>query len=125
MFDGKKQKMTSFDGSQPASAASYTNWSTVKGVRDDVNLIVGQTLKLFDDTQTLRIQHFQTVWKSMKFGLVSTYFKSNHIQLLTYEFSFCTTKEGQNCRFIQKTLKLFDDTQTLRIQHFQTVRKSM
>ena len=63
--------MTSFDASQPASAASYTNWSTVKGVRDDVNLIVGQTLKLFDDTQTLRIQHFQTVWKSMKFGLVS------------------------------------------------------
>jgi len=62
--------MTSFDASQPASAASYTNWSTVKGVRDDVNLIVGQTLKLFDDTQTLRIQHFQTVWKSMKFGLI-------------------------------------------------------
>lgn len=67
----KKQKMTSFDASQPAASASYTNWSTVKGVRDDVNLIVGQTLKLFDDTQTLRIQHFQTVWKSMKFGLVS------------------------------------------------------
>ena len=63
--------MTSFDASLPASAASYTNWSTTKGVRDDVNLIVGQTLKLFDDTQTLRIQHFQTVWKSMKFGLVS------------------------------------------------------
>ena len=71
LFDGKKTKMTSFDASQSASAASYTNWSTVKGVRDDVNLIVGQTLKLFDDTQTLRIQHFQTVWKSMKFGLVS------------------------------------------------------
>jgi hypothetical protein len=70
LFDGKRQKMTSFDESQPASAASYTNWSTVKGVRDDVNLIVGQTLKLFDDTQTLRIQHFQTVWKSMKFGLI-------------------------------------------------------
>ena len=33
-----------------------------------IRQIVGQSLNLFDDTQTFRIRHFQTAWKSMKFN---------------------------------------------------------
>jgi len=60
-------KMTSPNASQPVS---FTNWSTVRGVAEDVNNLVTQTLELFDDTQTLRISHFHSVWKSMTFGLI-------------------------------------------------------
>ena len=65
-------KMTSPNASNASQPASFTNWSTVRGVIEDVNNIVTQTLELFDDTQTLRIKHFHNVWKSMTFGLVST-----------------------------------------------------
>ena len=65
-------KMTSPNASNASQPASFTNWSTVRGVVEDVNNIVTQTLELFDDTQTLRIKHFHNVWKSMTFGLVST-----------------------------------------------------
>ena len=42
-----------------------------------IRQIVGQTLNLFDDIQTLRIQYFQTVWKSMKFNDSSISFHEN------------------------------------------------
>ena len=49
----------------------YENQPTTHGLRDDISEILTRTVELFDEDGTLRIAHFQNVWKSMKFGLVS------------------------------------------------------
>ena len=51
----------------------YENQPTTHGLRDDIIEILTRTVELFDEDGTLRIAHFQNVWKSMKFGLVSLF----------------------------------------------------
>lgn len=46
------------------------NQSISHGASDDINRLINQTVELFDETCTLRIRHFQTIWKQMKFGLI-------------------------------------------------------
>ena len=53
------------------SAQYYENQPTTHGLKDDIVEILTRTVELFDEDGTLRIVHFQNVWKSMKFGLVS------------------------------------------------------
>ena len=42
----------------------------VHGVEHDVLKLLKQTVAIFDETNTLRIQHFHTVWHRMQFGLI-------------------------------------------------------
>jgi len=62
--------MTSLNESVASEPVSFINWSTNRGVAEDVNNIITQTLDIFDDNCELRIKHFHTVWKSMSFGLI-------------------------------------------------------
>ena len=58
----------------------------IHGVHHDVVSLLEQTVALFDEAMTLRIQHFNTIWFKMKFGLVRYYIIVFEIELKNFLF---------------------------------------
>ena len=40
------------------------------GAKEDVSKLITSTVELFDENEELRIKHFTSVWKEMRFGLI-------------------------------------------------------
>ena len=67
----------------------FKNQPYTHGVNEDVTELLRQTVEKFDENATLRIEHFQTVWKNMKFALVVSGITTNYY-FLNKKFIFIT-----------------------------------